>query len=131
MKTNKVRCQPLTIPQVVLIFIISLHLCGLNNNMKPNPLRTAEPCKELHKTKEEKQIFLVFSIFQRKHTKQKQTKQNLFGFFLRQTKPKKTKKQTKRNNKNIFGLFVFWESRNKNQKESETWIYKEPTKHDI
>ena len=63
MKTNIVRYQPLTTPQVVLIFIIALHLCGLNNNTKPNSLRTAEPCKELHKTKEEEQIFLVFSIF--------------------------------------------------------------------
>ena len=62
-ETNRVRYQPLTTPRVVLIFIIALLLCDLNNNMKPNSLRPAEPCKELHKTKEEQQIFLVFSIF--------------------------------------------------------------------
>ena len=35
-ETNRVCYQPLTTPQVVLIFIIALHLCDLNNNMKPN-----------------------------------------------------------------------------------------------
>ena len=29
-ETNRVRYQPLTTPQVVLIFIIALHLCDLN-----------------------------------------------------------------------------------------------------
>jgi hypothetical protein len=28
---------------------------------------------------------------------------------VKQTKARKLKRQTKRNNKNIFGLFVFWE----------------------
>ena len=34
-ETNRVHYQPLTTPRVVLIFIIALHLCDLNNNMKP------------------------------------------------------------------------------------------------
>ena len=42
----------------------------------------------------------------------------------------------KRNNRNIFGLFVFWktEINNKQQKERkkiETWMYKVPTRYDM
>ena len=44
----------------------------------------------------------------------------------------------KRNNRNIFVLFVFWKDKIKQQqqikqtqKENETWIYKVPTKYDI
>jgi hypothetical protein len=45
----------------------------------------------------------------------------------------KLKRQTKRNNGNSFGLFVFWKGRNKNKnnKESKTWIYKVPIKYDM
>src|SRR3954469_14304453 len=60
MKTNRVRYQPLTTPQVVLIFIIALHLCDLNNNMKYNPLTSAEPCKELTKPKNNNKYFWCF-----------------------------------------------------------------------
>jgi hypothetical protein len=54
----------------------------------------------------------------------------------KQTKTRKLKRQTKRNNGNIFGLFCVLESRNKNKnnkekKESETWIYKVLTKYDV
>jgi hypothetical protein len=44
---------------------------------------------------------------------------------VKQNKGSKLKRQTKRNNGNIFGLFVFWNSgnKNKNNKENETWIY--------
>jgi hypothetical protein len=34
---------------------------------------------------------------------------------VQQTKARKLKRQTKRNNENIFGLFVFLESTNKNE----------------
>jgi NADH:ubiquinone oxidoreductase subunit 2 (subunit N) len=49
-----------------------------------------------------------------------------------QTKGRKLKNQTKRNNGNIFGLFVFWKSENKNEntRERETWIYKDSTNYD-
>src|SRR3954469_10220604 len=60
MKTNRVRYQPLTTPQVVLIFIIALYLCDLNNNMKYNPLTSAEPCKELTKPKNNNKYFWCF-----------------------------------------------------------------------
>src|SRR3954466_10836514 len=88
-ETNRVRYQPLTTPQVVLIFIIALHLCGLNNNMKQTPLRTAEPCKELHKTKEEQQIFIVFSIFKASTQSKNKQRKIFLDFSLRQTKAKK------------------------------------------
>ena len=80
-ETNRVRYQPLTIPQVVLVFIIALHLCGLNNNIKPNPTKDCWILQETHKTKEEQQIFLVFSIFKQEPEREEQAKQNLFGFF--------------------------------------------------
>jgi hypothetical protein len=38
---------------------------------------------------------------------------------------------TKRNNGNIFGLFVVWKEEIRDNKENETWIYKGPTKYDI
>jgi hypothetical protein len=55
---------------------------------------------------------------------------------VKQTNTRKLKKQTKRNNKNIFGLFCVLESRNKTRttkkkKESETWIYKVSTEYDV
>jgi hypothetical protein len=55
---------------------------------------------------------------------------------MKQTNTRKLKKQTKRNNRNIFGLFVFWKVETKTRitkknKESETWIYKVPTKYDV
>src|SRR4051812_4343517 len=78
MKTNRVRYQPLTTPQVVLIFIIALHLCDLNNNMKPKSTEDGWTLQRTHKTKEEQQIFLVFLIFFNR-----QTKQNIFGFLFK------------------------------------------------
>src|SRR3954464_4774463 len=86
MKTNRVRYQPLTTSQVVLFFIIALHLCDLNNNMKPNPLRTAEPCKELTKPKKNNTYFWCFRFFKQANkaktskAKTNQAKKNLFGF---------------------------------------------------
>ena len=63
-ETNRVRYQPLNTPRVVLIFIIALHLCDLNNNMKPKSTEDGWTLQRTHKTKEEeKKIFLVFSIF--------------------------------------------------------------------
>jgi hypothetical protein len=51
---------------------------------------------------------------------------------MKQTNTRKLKKQTKRNNRNIFGLFVFWKVETKTRtKKSETWIYKVPTKYDV
>src|SRR3954466_14955401 len=87
-ETNRVRYQPLTTPQVVLIFIIALHLCDLNNNMKPNSTEDGLTLQRTHKTKEEQQIFLVFSIF--KTSKQSKNKQSkiFLDFSLRQSKAK-------------------------------------------
>jgi hypothetical protein len=55
---------------------------------------------------------------------------------MKQTNTIKLKKQTKRNNRNSFGLFVFWKVETKTRsikkkKESETWIYKVPTTYDV
>jgi hypothetical protein len=36
---------------------------------------------------------------------------------MKQTNTRKLKKQTKRNNKNIFGLFVFWKVEIKKEKQ--------------
>jgi hypothetical protein len=46
---------------------------------------------------------------------------------IKQTKARKLRRQTKRNNGNIFDLFVFWKAEirtrtTKKRKESETWI---------
>src|SRR3954471_1931310 len=90
MKTNRVCYQPLTTPQVVLIFIIALHLCDMNNNMKPNSTEDGQTQQRTHKTKVEQQIFFVFPIFKASQTKQKQTNKKSFWIFsLRQTKAKK------------------------------------------
>src|SRR3954467_15166847 len=86
-ETNRVRYQPLTTPQVVLIFIIALHLCDLNNNMKPKSTEDGWTLQETHKTKEEEQIFLEFSIFQTsqqskdKQSKNQPNKAKYFWFF--------------------------------------------------
>src|SRR4051812_3569272 len=127
-ETNRVRYQPLTTPRVVLIFIIALHLCDLNNlHENQYPLRTAEPCEELTKPKKNNKYFWCFRFFRNKQTKKnqtktKQTKQSkiFLDFSFKANQSKETKKQTKRNNENIFGIFVFLERSNKNQKESET-----------
>src|SRR4051812_40117328 len=78
MKTNRVCYQPITTPQVVLIFIIALHLCDLNNNIKPESTEDGLTLQRTHKTKEEEeeeQIFLVFTIFQTsQQSKNKQSK---------------------------------------------------------
>jgi hypothetical protein len=55
---------------------------------------------------------------------------------MKQTNTRKLKRQTKRNNGNIFGLFVFWKVETKTRttkkkKKGETWIYKVPTKYDV
>jgi hypothetical protein len=66
------------------------------------------------KPKKNNKYFWVFK-FCNKNGRKQQTKQNIFGFFkyqtekkVRQTKARKLKRQTKRNNGNIFGLFMFW-----------------------
>src|SRR3954467_9313225 len=67
-ETNRVRYQPLTTPQVVLIFIIALHLCDLNNNMKPKSTEDGRTLQRTHKASKQSK---------------KQRKQNLFGFFFK------------------------------------------------
>ena len=103
--------------------------------MKSNPLRMAEPCKELTKPRRTTNIFGVFNFF--KESKQSKNKQkskpnkakSFWIFLLRQTK---AKKQTKRNNENIFGIFVFFEKEaTRTKKKAKQWMYKEPTEHDI
>src|SRR3954470_4618605 len=99
MKTNRVRYQPLTTPQVFLIFIIALHLCDLNNNMKPKSTEDGRTLQRTHKTREEQQIFLVFSIFQtsqqskNKKRKNKPNKAKSFWIFsFKSNQSKETKK---------------------------------------
>jgi hypothetical protein len=76
--------------------------------------RETELCNKLYKTEEEQQIFLGFQILiqERKETAKKAKYFWIFQISYRkqqvkQTKVRKLKRQTKRNNKNIFGLFVF------------------------
>jgi hypothetical protein len=73
-----------------------------------------ELCNKLYKTKEEQQIFLGFQ-FLKQEWKETTNKAKYFWIFqisnqkqqVKQTKARKLKRQTKRNNGNIFGLFVF------------------------
>jgi hypothetical protein len=73
-----------------------------------------ELCNKLYKTEEEKQIFLGFQIFKQEQ-KETTIKAKYFWIFqisnrkwrTKQTKARKLKRQPKRNNRNIFGLFVF------------------------
>jgi hypothetical protein len=85
-------------------------------------------------------IFGVFSIFETKAEGNSKQSKIFLDFQIanrklqvKQTKDRKPKKQKERNNGNIFGLFVFWKSGNKNEnnKESEAWIYNGPTKYDM
>jgi hypothetical protein len=76
--------------------------------------RETELCNKLYKIEEEQQIFLGFRILQQGQ-KEKANKAKYFWIFqisnrkqeVKQTKARELKK-TKRNNENIFGLFVFW-----------------------
>jgi hypothetical protein len=78
--------------------------------------RETELCNKLYKTEEEQQIFLGFQILKQER-KETANKAKYFWIFqmsnrkqkVKQTKARKLKRQTKRNNGNIFGLFVFWE----------------------
>jgi hypothetical protein len=70
---------------------------------------------KLYKTEEEQQIFLGFQILKQEQ-KEIANKAKYFWIFqisnrkqqVKQTKARKLKRQAKRNNGNIFGLFVFW-----------------------
>jgi hypothetical protein len=72
-------------------------------------------CNKLYKTEEEQQIFLSFR-FLNQEQKETSNKAKYFWIFqisnrkwrTKQTKTRKLKRQTKRNNGNIFGLFVLW-----------------------
>jgi hypothetical protein len=101
--------------------------------------RETELCNKLYKTEEEQQIFLGFQILKQEQ-KETSNKAKYFWIFqisnqkreIKQTKARKLRRQTKRNNGNIFDLFVFWKAEirtrtTKKRKESETWIYKVPT----
>jgi hypothetical protein len=74
-----------------------------------------ELCNKLYKTEEEKQIFLGFQFLKQEQNKIA-NKAKYFWIFqisnqkwrTKQTKDRKLKRQTKINNRNIFGLFVFW-----------------------
>jgi hypothetical protein len=77
--------------------------------------RKTELCNKLYKTEEEQHIFLGFR-FLNQEQKKIANKAKYFWIFqisnqkwrIKQTKARKLKRQTKRNNGNIFGLFVFW-----------------------
>jgi hypothetical protein len=76
--------------------------------------RETELCNKLYKTEEEQKIFLGFG-FLKQERKEIVNKAKYFWIFqipnrkqkVKQTKARKLKRQTKRNNGNIFGLFVF------------------------
>jgi hypothetical protein len=82
--------------------------------------RETELCNKLCKTEEEQQIFLGFR-FLKQEQKKIANKAKYFWIFrisnkkwrTKQTKARKLKRQTKRNNGNIFGLFVFWKVNNR------------------
>ena len=112
MKINRVCYQPLTTPQVVLIFIIALHLCGLNNNMKPN---STEDGWTLQRPSQNQRIttniFGVFDFFKANtQCKNKQRKIFLdFSFKANQRKETNQEKQRKY-------FWYFWVFRKKQQK---------------
>src|SRR3954466_14591698 len=80
-ETNRVRYQPLTTPQVVLIFIIALHLCDLNNNMKPNSTKDDRTLQRTHKTKTTN-IFGVFDFLKQAKQSKKTSKNKQSKIFL-------------------------------------------------
>ena len=137
MKTNRVRYQPLTTPQVVIILIISLHLCGLNNNMKPNSTEDCWTLQQTHKTKEERQIFLVFLIFKNKNQKGRTSKAKSFWFFrivqIKQkgkSKPRqKEAKRKQRETTEIFLVFCVLESKSKERTKTNKRTKHEYTKY--
>jgi hypothetical protein len=77
--------------------------------------RKTELCNKLYKTKEEQQIFLG-SQFSNQEQKKIANKAKYFWIFqisnqkkqVKRTEARQLKRQTKRKNRNIFGLFVFW-----------------------
>ena len=81
--------------------------------MKAKPTKDGRTLQRTHKTKEEEQIFLVFSIFletsKQRKTKQKQSKPNkaksFWIFLLRQTKAKKQRNKPRETTK-IFLVFL-------------------------
>jgi hypothetical protein len=100
--------------------------------------RWTELCNKLYKTEEEQQIFLGFR-FLKQEQKEIAKKSKIFLDFSN-IKPKtaskanqsqKTKKANKEKQRKYFWSFYVLESRDKNEnnKESETWIYKGPTKY--
>jgi hypothetical protein len=81
-----------------------------------------ELCSKLYKTGKEQQIFLGFQILKQEQN-EIANKAKYFWIFrilnrnykVKQTNTRKLKKQTKRNNRNIFGLFVFWKVETKQE----------------
>jgi hypothetical protein len=77
--------------------------------------RETELYSKLYKTRKEQQIFLGFRIFKQEQ-KEITNKAKSYWIFqkpnrkwkMKQTNTRKLKRQTKRNNRNIFGIFVFW-----------------------
>jgi hypothetical protein len=86
--------------------------------------RETELCSKLYKTGKEQQIFLGFRILKQE---QKETSNKAKSFWIfripnrnwkvKQTNTRKLKKQRKRNNRNIFGIFVFWEVETKQEQQ--------------
>jgi hypothetical protein len=82
--------------------------------------RETELYNKLCKTEEEQKIFLGFQ-FLKQEQKEISNKAKYFWIFqisnrkwrTKQTKARKLKRQMKRNNRNIFGLFVFWKVNNR------------------
>jgi hypothetical protein len=77
--------------------------------------RETELCNKFYKTEEKQQIFLGFRILKQEQ-KETTNKAKYFWIFqisnrkqqVKETKAIKLKRQTTRNNKNIFSVFVFW-----------------------
>jgi hypothetical protein len=104
--------------------------------------RTAELCNKLYKTKEEHKIFLGFRFLKARTKANSKQSKNLFGFSngkltRRLSKPKtKNQRNNQRETTEIFLVFLYFgkqeqSKNNKRKKESETWIYKEPTEYDM
>jgi hypothetical protein len=117
MKTNRVHTSLLPHLGLSYVIIIAFHLCGLNN-MKWIPSSNGVTGdwtlqQTLQNQRRTTNIF-GFWIFEAR-TEKTLNKAKYFWIFqisnrklqVKQTKARKLKRQTKRNNGNIFGLFVF------------------------
>ena len=114
MKTNRVHTSlspqlELSWPSLLLFTCVTWMIW--NDNQAPIKSRkTVEPCSNFIKPKKNNRYFWCFRIGNKNKRKQAKKSKIFLDFRIanHNEKMKQTKKQMKRNNRNVFGLFVFW-----------------------